>query len=74
MAYIPRLSEKKVRRFCSIFPVVGVTGPRQSGKFSMLKNVEASKGKRDIGYLVYRGETLKYSNDVKVLHYKEFLA
>ncbi len=37
--YIPRKLEKKVLDYLEVFPVVGITGPRQSGKSTMLKNM-----------------------------------
>ena len=37
--YIPRILEKKVMDYLKVFPVVGITGPRQSGKSTMLKNM-----------------------------------
>ncbi len=39
MAYIHRVIEKTVLRYLSIFPVVGITGPRQSGKSTMLHSL-----------------------------------
>ena len=37
--YIHRKIEEKVELFLELFPVVGITGPRQSGKSTMLKNI-----------------------------------
>ncbi len=37
--YIHRVLEDKLKLFLEIFPVVGITGPRQSGKSTMLKSV-----------------------------------
>src|SRR5207302_2324162 len=37
--YIPRLLEKGVRRAARQFPIVVVTGPRQSGKSTLLKHL-----------------------------------
>jgi len=34
--YFPRVLEKKVREYLDVFPVVAVTGPRQSGKSTLL--------------------------------------
>ena len=34
--YRPRLLEEKLRRYLKAFPVVGITGPRQSGKSTLL--------------------------------------
>jgi predicted AAA+ superfamily ATPase len=39
MAYIPRIIEPTVKKYLSIFPVVGLTGPRQSGKSTMLQKL-----------------------------------
>lgn len=36
--YIPRVSVPMLKRFLSAFPVVGITGPRQSGKTTLLKH------------------------------------
>jgi len=38
-AYINRVSEKNIRRLLKTFPVVAVTGPRQSGKTTLLKHM-----------------------------------
>lgn len=37
--YIPRLAEDRVNEYLSAFPVVGITGPRQSGKSTLLKEM-----------------------------------
>ena len=37
--YIKRNAEKILKHFCSLFPAVAVTGPRQSGKSTMLRNI-----------------------------------
>jgi len=39
MAYLTRLLEAKILEYTTIFPVVGLTGPRQSGKSTMLLNL-----------------------------------
>jgi len=39
MPYIPRNLESSVTRYLKLFPVVGVTGPRQSGKSTMLQHL-----------------------------------
>lgn len=39
MAYIHRVIEKKVTKYLSAFPVVAITGPRQSGKSTMLQEM-----------------------------------
>jgi predicted AAA+ superfamily ATPase len=39
MSYRPRIAEPTLRRYLNIFPVVGVTGPRQSGKSTFLRYV-----------------------------------
>lgn len=39
MLYKNRVAEKSVKRFLKNFPVVGITGPRQSGKSTMLKHL-----------------------------------
>ena len=39
MKYVPRVLEKMLKRYLKSFPVVGVTGPRQSGKSTLLLNV-----------------------------------
>src|SRR3989304_4397471 len=43
MPYKQRILEKTVVRYLKLFPVVGVTGPRQSGKSTMLKHVLGEK-------------------------------
>ena len=37
MHYIKRVAEKSVLRLLKVFPVVGITGPRQSGKSTLLQ-------------------------------------
>jgi len=37
--YIHRKLEKTLKKYLSVFSIVGVTGPRQSGKTSMLKEI-----------------------------------
>ncbi|MBM3403303.1 MAG: ATP-binding protein [Bacteroidetes bacterium] len=39
MDYIPRILETQVRHYLDIFPAVGITGPRQSGKSTMIKTM-----------------------------------
>lgn len=41
MKYVKRVLEDTVKRYLGSFPVVGVTGPRQSGKSTMLKELLA---------------------------------
>lgn len=38
MKYIPRTIEKKLLEYAAFFPVIGVTGPRQSGKSTLLRH------------------------------------
>jgi uncharacterized protein len=39
MAYVPRIIESAVKKYLSIFPAIGLTGPRQSGKSTMLQKL-----------------------------------
>ncbi len=39
MKYISRIVEDKLKLYLKTFPVVAITGPRQSGKTTLLKNV-----------------------------------
>ncbi len=39
MKYRKRILETNVKKYLKIFPVVGITGPRQSGKSTMLKHL-----------------------------------
>lgn len=39
MKYLPRQIEPTLRKYCELFPVVGLTGPRQSGKSTLLKHL-----------------------------------
>ena len=50
--YIHRKLEEKVELFLEFFPVVGITGPRQSGKLTMLKNILNKSFK----YITFDGE------------------
>lgn len=43
--YIPREAEHTLLRYLEIFPVVGITGPRQSGKSTLLHTVLRDKYK-----------------------------
>jgi len=43
MPYYPRVIEKTVREYLKLFPVVGLTGPRQSGKSTMLQKLLSAK-------------------------------
>jgi uncharacterized protein len=43
MAYIHRVLENSVSEYLELFPVVGLTGPRQSGKSTMLKKLLANR-------------------------------
>jgi predicted AAA+ superfamily ATPase len=43
MHYIHRLLEQQLSRYLLAFPVVGVTGPRQSGKSTLLRHQLTSK-------------------------------
>src|SRR5713101_3232332 len=39
MTYIPRVIESTLKKYLATFPVVGLTGPRQSGKSTMLQKL-----------------------------------
>ncbi|NGX64090.1 MAG: hypothetical protein KR126chlam6_01515, partial [Candidatus Anoxychlamydiales bacterium] len=39
MKYRKRVLESKVKKYLKVFPIVGITGPRQSGKSTMLKHL-----------------------------------
>ena len=39
MKYFPRIIEKTIKDYLAIFPAVGITGPRQSGKSTTLQEV-----------------------------------
>lgn len=43
MPYYPRVVEKTVREYLKLFPAVGLTGPRQSGKSTMLRKLLSAK-------------------------------
>ena len=43
MPYYHRVIEKTVREYLKFFPVVGLTGPRQSGKSTMLRKLLSAK-------------------------------
>lgn len=45
MPYIPRTLESTVSDYLEFFPVVGITGPRQSGKSTMLRHMLGSSYK-----------------------------
>lgn len=42
MKYLPRIAEKLIRKYLSFFPAVAITGPRQSGKSTTLRNIFSS--------------------------------
>jgi len=39
MPYFPRIIEPHLQRYLKAFPIVGITGPRQSGKSTLLQHV-----------------------------------
>lgn len=39
MKYIKRTAETTLKRFLKVFPAIGLTGPRQSGKSTLLQNL-----------------------------------
>src|SRR5688500_7477618 len=39
MIYTPRVIEATLKRYLQAFPVVGLTGPRQSGKSTLLRHL-----------------------------------
>jgi predicted AAA+ superfamily ATPase len=41
--YLPRIAEKLIRKYLSFFPAVAITGPRQSGKSTTLRNIFSSE-------------------------------
>ncbi len=43
MPYYHRLVEKTITKYLKLFPVVGLTGPRQSGKSTMLRKILGAK-------------------------------
>mgnify|MGYP001585043353 CR=1 FL=1 len=43
-------------------------------KPSMMQHIEQTKKKGETGYLVYRGENLKYATDVKIVDYRKYLS
>ncbi|OGV27604.1 MAG: hypothetical protein A3F18_07440 [Legionellales bacterium RIFCSPHIGHO2_12_FULL_37_14] len=45
MKYLPRVIEHKLLEYLKIFPVIGLTGPRQSGKSTLLKHMLSDKYK-----------------------------
>jgi predicted AAA+ superfamily ATPase len=44
-SYITRTAEETLLKYLSAFPVVGLTGPRQSGKSTLLNNLLKDKYK-----------------------------
>ena len=50
MAFIERHAEKTIERMSQSFPAVLVTGARQTGKTTLLKNVT---DKKSVGYLTF---------------------
>jgi predicted AAA+ superfamily ATPase len=44
--YIPRLAEARLRQLAGLFPAVAVTGPRQSGKTTLLRHAFPEYGYR----------------------------
>ncbi len=43
-------------------------------KPSMVQHIEQTKKKGETGYLIYRGENLKYATDVKIVDYRKYLS
>jgi uncharacterized protein len=46
MKYVPRLAEAGLRKLAGLFPAVAVTGPRQSGKTTLLRHAFPDYGYR----------------------------
>lgn len=65
-AYIHRKIEEKVELFLDLFPVVGITGPRQSGKSTMLKNL-LKNSFRYVTFDDYRNVNLFYDDPEKFI-------
>jgi predicted AAA+ superfamily ATPase len=61
--YYPRIAEKIIKQYLKIFPVVGVMGPRQSGKSTMLRRLLG----KEYTYLTFDDFELKelFYNDPK---------
>jgi len=39
MIYIPRIAGERIKEYVKVFPVVGLTGPRQSGKSTLVREI-----------------------------------
>lgn len=39
MRYTPRVAQAAIKRLLNVFPVIGITGPRQSGKSTLLQHL-----------------------------------
>lgn len=61
MPYIHRTLEKTLRRYLRIFSAVGITGPRQSGKSTMLQEILSNK--YDYVNFDYHENILLFSDD-----------
>ena len=64
--YIHRKTEEKIELFLELFPIVGITGPRQSGKSTMLKYIL----KNTFNYITfddYRNVNLFYDDPEKFI-------
>ena len=65
MTYIHRVIESKLREYCDFFSVVGITGPRQSGKSTLLLHV--LKEYTYVTFDDYRNSDLFYSDPEKFM-------
>ncbi len=64
--YIHRRLEEKVTSFLEFFPVIGITGPRQSGKSTMLRNL-LKDSFRYVTFDDYRNINLFYEDPEKFI-------
>ena len=73
MTYIKRHLEKVIKESMSLFSCIAVTGPRQSGKSTLLKTVEKFLIDENKGLLLYQGEDFPYTKMVQIKNVNDFL-
>lgn len=60
MVYLHRILEQSLEKYINVFPVVGITGPRQSGKSTLLKHT-----------LINHYQYVTFDDDEKILEFED---
>src|SRR5262245_53389786 len=60
MVYLHRILEKSLAEYIKAFPIIGITGPRQSGKSTLLKHA-----------LINHYQYVTFDDDEKILEFED---